>query len=248
MKVYHNVKNRRAGFTLIELLVVISIIAILAAILFPVFARARENARRASCLSNLKQLGLTIAQYSQDYDERVPPMVNGNYQYWPYIVQPYVKSKQIFDCPSLPFVNNISATGEGSGTAYGMNVALSTGTGGEGISISTVNYASELIMLGDTRMHAIADQTRGYGWLPTIADTSGYAAMWFDPNISRGGTLTVSIDGGRGQSGPDARHLGGAGFCFFDGHAKWMKYSNFDTPPAAISPVTSWRLWYPTAP
>src|SRR4028119_422853 len=71
-------KQYRAGFTLIELLVVIAIIAILAAILFPVFARARENARRASCQSNLKQLGLAFAQYTQDYDEMLPNAVDGS--------------------------------------------------------------------------------------------------------------------------------------------------------------------------
>jgi prepilin-type N-terminal cleavage/methylation domain-containing protein len=91
------------GFTLIELLVVIAIIAILAAILFPVFARARENARRASCASNLKQIGLGIMQYTQDYDECY--MIHydasaGNAKYWHQILQPYVKSTQIFDCPS----------------------------------------------------------------------------------------------------------------------------------------------------
>src|SRR5687767_6194063 len=72
-----NVPFRKSGFTLIELLVVIAIIAILAAILFPVFARARENARRASCQSNLKQVGLGFVQYTQDYDERYPMLFEG---------------------------------------------------------------------------------------------------------------------------------------------------------------------------
>ena len=95
--------NNRA-FTLIELLVVIAIIAILASILFPVFARARENARRASCQSNLKQIGLGMMMYIQDYDERYPmaewtvlPSVDGA---WPVLLQPYLKSTQIFHCPS----------------------------------------------------------------------------------------------------------------------------------------------------
>jgi prepilin-type N-terminal cleavage/methylation domain-containing protein len=91
--------NRGNGFTLIELLVVIAIIAILAAILFPVFARARENARRASCQSNLKQIGLASMQYNQDYDERMYGSSVAGKQ-WPDILQPYAKSTQIFTCPS----------------------------------------------------------------------------------------------------------------------------------------------------
>ena len=92
------------GFTLIELLVVIAIIALLAAILFPVFARARENARRAACQSNMKQIGLGIAQYTQDYDERMPNWTHLNPDNtmtgWQLLMQPYVKSTQVFECPS----------------------------------------------------------------------------------------------------------------------------------------------------
>ena len=93
----------KTAFTLIELLVVIAIIAILAAILFPVFARARENARRSSCQSNLKQIALGIIQYTQDYDERFPMGVTFNSspgQTVNDLVQPYVKSDQVFVCPS----------------------------------------------------------------------------------------------------------------------------------------------------
>src|SRR5262249_29698705 len=110
-------KQRRA-FTLIELLVVIAIIAILAAILFPVFSQARDKARQAACMSNLKQLGIAVLAYMQDYDERFPPSVvcvpgynptglfsvptrYGNRgELWASIVQPYVKNVQIFSCPS----------------------------------------------------------------------------------------------------------------------------------------------------
>ncbi|MDF2439280.1 MAG: hypothetical protein JWN98_264 [Abditibacteriota bacterium] len=96
---------KRRGFTLIELLVVIAIIAILAAILFPVFGRARENARRSSCQSNLKQIGLGFIQYTQDYDERLPMRGSniagpGTYTVWSQKLQPYIKSAQLFACPS----------------------------------------------------------------------------------------------------------------------------------------------------
>jgi prepilin-type N-terminal cleavage/methylation domain-containing protein len=93
----------RKGFTLIELLVVIAIIALLAAILFPVFGRARESARRASCQSNLKQVGLGIIQYTADHDGYIPPAEVGTSTYvynWPSLVLPYIKSGQVFQCPS----------------------------------------------------------------------------------------------------------------------------------------------------
>jgi prepilin-type N-terminal cleavage/methylation domain-containing protein/prepilin-type processing-associated H-X9-DG protein len=106
--------HERSGFTLIELLVVIAIIAILAAILFPVFAQAREKARQTSCLSNLKQVGLGVIMYVQDYDETMPPpftgqggsadltFANGSMMRWPHLVYPYIKNGQIFSCPSNP--------------------------------------------------------------------------------------------------------------------------------------------------
>src|SRR5438874_6354630 len=94
----------RRGFTLIELLVVIAIIAILAAILFPVFAQARDKARQATCLSNLKQLGLAQSMYTQDYDETLPKAIHllpdGNLFPWPLEVAPYLKNTAVFRCPS----------------------------------------------------------------------------------------------------------------------------------------------------
>src|SRR5919205_521722 len=96
-------RAKSAGFTLIELLVVIAIIAILAAILFPVFARARDKARQTACLSNMKQIGTGIMMYAQDYDELLPPSRNnstGGVTPWHWLIQPYVKSLPVFKCPS----------------------------------------------------------------------------------------------------------------------------------------------------
>lgn len=132
------VARRRRAFTLIELLVVIAIIAILAAILFPVFAQAREAARKTACLNNLKQMGTGLLMYSQDFDEELPPAWIGypavpfpGQARWMDVVQPYVKNTQIFSCPSstakyAPVPSG--GTVNGSGVAdknggYAMNVA-----------------------------------------------------------------------------------------------------------------------------
>jgi len=115
----HN--SDRGGFTLIELLVVIAIIAILAAVLFPVFAKAREKARATSCVSNEKQLGLAFVQYVQDYDESYPVDTNGgNYNGWAGELFPYVKSYNSFACPD----DSTIVSGSRSVDSYAMNANL----------------------------------------------------------------------------------------------------------------------------
>ncbi|MBC8141852.1 MAG: DUF1559 domain-containing protein [Armatimonadetes bacterium] len=126
-----NQKNRtvRGGFTLIELLVVIAIIAILAAILFPVFAQAREKARAASCLSGTKQLGLAIMQYNQDFDESMPWGSNllGTGCGWAGQIYPYTKSAGVYVCPSdstEPSNGNMAAGQLGTTSSFGINANL----------------------------------------------------------------------------------------------------------------------------
>ena len=147
--------QQKRGFTLIELLVVIAIIAILAAILFPAFARARENARRASCQSNLKQIGLGILQYTQDYDEKYPiqetVVTTDEQTRWAYAIQPYVKSEQLFQCPSESTALPTGATLLERAKTAGFTDYWYNGNIGLGLSDSQISYPSNTVLNGDGR-------------------------------------------------------------------------------------------------
>jgi len=221
----HN--TRRRGFTLIELLVVIAIISILASILFPVFARARENARRASCMSNLKQIGLGTMMYVQDYDEKYPQAYwyssptftksasdytlqevdgmpgklfktgdaggtpRGNYISWMDLIFPYVKSTQLFVCPS--------DTTDVGYPSYGYNPLISgwkRTSNSHGIALAAVSRPSEVIMNYDANITYAADY-RGYEWCGTTFTTTDAHYIYV--------------------------HLGGFNVNYADGHSKWHK-------------------------
>jgi prepilin-type N-terminal cleavage/methylation domain-containing protein/prepilin-type processing-associated H-X9-DG protein len=231
--------EKRKGFTLIELLVVIAIIAILAAILFPVFARARENARRASCQSNLKQIGLGFAQYTQDYDEKYPPFnfvydasqATRKYYYYWNSIHPYIKSTQIWACPS-----NSSGTFSSAGyIADGVfkdtdNISYTYNSALHGQALAAVESPAEVFVSWDVQP--------GYAW-------SGwaYSASYNVTNPAIGETIDYdpTRNGDRGRT-PDgkpnspsySRHLEGDNYLFADGHVKWLGHNS-------VAPATDVR-------
>ncbi len=187
----------RRGFTLIELLVVIAIIAILAAILFPVFARARENARKTSCLSGSKQIGLGIMQYCQDYDETMPMYAPTTYAYnWERAVEPYLKNSGILKCPSATTLS----------MAYGVSYPHVSWVGG-GAALAKVQRAADV---------AAVFETEG----EDAAGTISVLKLGYCPQNYAIGSITWAVQNGI----PDpARHMEGLNVVFMDGHAKWMK-------------------------
>lgn len=217
-------QSRRHGFTLIELLVVIAIIAILAAILFPVFAQAREKARAISCLSNMKQIGNAFVMYCQDYDETFPgwsielgPHLTAgcrgsNKMIWfHHLWYPYVKNWSVFICPSTRY-----ETGKGCafwpvelqpyGTSYSFSCAA-IGCLCTTKTLAGLKRPSELLMLSDGMWASMRNFIGPPGPVvkgdPTL---SGCGTGWLEP------------------------HSGGVNVAFFDGHAKWMKSDRFFAP------------------
>jgi len=232
-------RQQRNGFTLIELLVVIAIIAILAAILFPVFAQAREKARAATCLSNMKQVGMGAVMYAQDYDEKFP----GYWQWSPFAIRgharyilpgqtivperdcqicPYVKNAQVFVCPSMGFDHSY-------GYAYPTMQGAATGRVGaytwpEGPSLGDFSHPADTVMMMDSgRWAGTPASSALIPGTPTVGrngPTFGY------PYVYKYGTSAVS--------GPDPRHSEMCNIAFVDGHVKAMR------PAATISPVDMW--------
>jgi len=221
----------KKGFTLIELLVVIAIIAILAAILFPVFARARENARRASCQSNLKQIGLGVMQYTQDYDEKYPIVefyprstpgkFATNYTLWAEVLDPYIKSTQIWYCPSNTDTNTPKAVADvaysGAKMSYGAASDLGTGYAfsmypGNGPSnLAQFNNSAETIMIADRK-----SKPAGYGYFVGPSTIGGSSTYGTESDI----------------------HLEGGNYAFADGHVKWLR------PTSANATINGTALYY----
>jgi prepilin-type N-terminal cleavage/methylation domain-containing protein/prepilin-type processing-associated H-X9-DG protein len=205
------------GFTLIELLVVIAIIAILAAILFPVFARARENARRSSCQSNLKQMGLGVLQYSQDYDEQFPycsmtDVIDFNYPRtssdWApnylWQIQPYLKSTDVYICPSTNWSNPWSARGM---TSYLVNGVLTRTASNTTRSMASIPEVSSIIQLQEYATHSSY-----YSEAPQWEGVGTQFRYWLYSETIYSGV-----------------HFNGGNLLFADGHVKWRKSSSICT-------------------
>ncbi|NUQ02236.1 MAG: DUF1559 domain-containing protein [Armatimonadetes bacterium] len=216
---------RRRAFTLIELLVVIAIIAILAAILFPVFAKAREKARQSSCMSNVKQINLGAMQYIQDYDEiffpRYQPIsvypAPAGAVYWlagrgqASLLDPYMKSPQISYCPTIGNTR----------FGYGYNGNLIGG----GRALASIQSPADLVMFGD-------DTFGGRTYYVPSTGVNGWGTCFATPY---GVSSTSSPPIAWGVNTPHGVHNDGANFAFSDGHVKWLKplvvYNNGNNIP-----------------
>lgn len=223
------------AFTLIELLVVIAIIAILASILFPVFARARENARRSSCQSNLKQIGLGILQYIQDYDERYPQLMHNSStgaNGWVRNIQSYVKSEQLFQCPSEKTARGGLSAGNPAAneTDYTYNANLACGElpanncfGDMGTSVSKLEAVAQTVMNAED----LSRPEYSYANCPPVQVC-----------VSPGMVLSVGVY--IPNLDESKRHLEGANYSFADGHVKWLKPEITNSLPPTGSNFT-WR-------
>ena len=222
------------AFTLIELLVVIAIIAILAAILFPVFAQAREKARQASCASNLKQLGTATLMYEQDYDETVPCYVNATTvsgtgapsYYWANALDPYVKLRQVWYCPS--FARDSGAPSANSST-YGANydhVIRSNDANPPALGLAEFSRPAELLLFADT-LDAVEEKAKDNlcssfqaGFLRTYCLQASTAINVTPAQPSHSPAACGVL---KTTAGVASRHNGGANIAFLDSHVKWLK-------------------------
>lgn len=259
---------QRKAFTLIELLIVVAIISLLAAILFPVFARARENARRSSCMSNLKQLGMGVMMYKQDYDGYFPlPLradsttadpsrYDDDYLFWPNFIYPYVKSLQVLRCPSQPVGKSATSLASGNYGANDLVIANPATFPKAPFSDSILQNPAQTYLIMDAGTYLLSankptNPSGSKGYLPGTGQLgipvwSGIESIYKDDFMT-------------------GRHFGGVNMAFTDGHVKWLPSqvvlneskktssgsSPYGTTPKKYYPDTlSWQFghWVPVNP
>jgi prepilin-type N-terminal cleavage/methylation domain-containing protein/prepilin-type processing-associated H-X9-DG protein len=225
----NRVRACRGGFTLIELMVVIAIIAILAAILLPVFAQARERARQSTCASNLQQIGQGALLYKQDSDEKYPPIeLVENTVSWKDLLLPYIRNKTVFQCPSNPsreLTDKATSSVDLFNASYGFNscaetwnpVYFSNGAwafpfGRISASDPQIHHSSDTIMIGEIT-YATLDVSPSWGYDTSTCspDSQGFYShfQYPDPPATRGGK---------------------SNFIFFDGHVAAKNYQSTMIP------------------
>jgi prepilin-type N-terminal cleavage/methylation domain-containing protein/prepilin-type processing-associated H-X9-DG protein len=244
----NHVSNSK-GFTLIELLVVIAIIAILAAILFPVFAQAREKARGATMQSNMKQVSLALLMYIQDYDERFPqyeyPRLPGDPQYgkpnqpegiwedhfigWDEAILPYCKNVQIFKDPDFDDGNDVdNPSKDDSDWTGSTNMCMNSNLDGYSAplaKLAVLQFPASTILLSETGRNASTGATCGldgntWGW----GGTHVQRLIWGDQTQESGTTPALLVHGGGGE------------YAFSDGHVKWINGSSTGLVPGGSPP------------
>jgi len=208
------VKPGRYGFTLVEILVVIAIIALLAALLFPVFARSRESSRRSACLNNLHQISTAFALYVQDHDERLPrqailPPEGTNYTCWDVQLQSYLKDRQTLACPNDSFSRplDIPQLGKKLIRSYGMAANTS------GVAMGEMPASSLTVLLLERSTVGTQSAPRSSAWA-------------FESCVDRLGKLTFDPIGLGTYVPPDFRHGQFGNYLFADGHVKALHGPN----------------------